>query len=205
MQSWEATTEIIYGLWKKRKKQLTSAERWNQSALKPHLVSNGKNIKDYYPQRHKGHEHLPHGVQAKFRGPFLWETERVFVKIWSFLSCAVEAEHCDRLTSDIYSKKIFISRPAPNLLRCWFYWWKVGKCWWRPVYLYCMLLLRSQLQYIIARLQHLESPRCTAAAAAIMVIALAWSDFTVKEDVGTTWTACFRRPLVIEVMAWKMI
>lgn len=39
-----------------------SAERWNQSALKPHLVSNGKNIKDYYPQRQKGHEHLPHGV-----------------------------------------------------------------------------------------------------------------------------------------------
>lgn len=65
---------------KNRKKQLMSAERWNQSALKPHLVSNGKNIKDYYPQRHKGHEHLPHGVQAKFRGPFLRETEHVFCK-----------------------------------------------------------------------------------------------------------------------------
>lgn len=65
---------------KNRQKQLMSAERWNQSALKPHLVSNGKNIKDYYPQRHKGHEHLPHGVQAKFRGPFLRETEHVFCK-----------------------------------------------------------------------------------------------------------------------------
>lgn len=75
-----------------------SAERWNQSALKPHLVSNSKNIKGYYPRRHKGHEHLPHGVQAKFRGPFLRETEHVFVKIWSFLSCTVEAEHCDLLT-----------------------------------------------------------------------------------------------------------
>lgn len=30
-----------------------SAGRWNQSALKPHLVSNGKNIKDYYPWRQK--------------------------------------------------------------------------------------------------------------------------------------------------------
>lgn len=89
-----------------------SAERWNQSALKPHLVSNGKNIKDYYPQRHKGHEHLPHGVQAKFRGPFLRETEHVFVKIWSFVSCAVEAEHCDLLTFDIYSKKKHIYFPA---------------------------------------------------------------------------------------------
>lgn len=44
-----------------------SAGRWNQSALKPHLVSNGKNIKDYYPRRQKGHEHLPHRVRAKFR------------------------------------------------------------------------------------------------------------------------------------------
>lgn len=44
-----------------------SAGRWNQSALKPHLVSNGKNIKDYYPRREKGHEHLPQRVHAKFR------------------------------------------------------------------------------------------------------------------------------------------
>lgn len=44
-----------------------SAGRWNQSALKPHLVSNGKNIKDYYPRRQKGHEHLPQRVHAKFR------------------------------------------------------------------------------------------------------------------------------------------
>lgn len=87
---------------KKKKKQLMSAERWNQSALKPHLVSNGKNIKDYYPQRYKGHEHLPYGVQAKFRGPFLREPEHVFVKILSFLLCTVEAEHCDFLTFDIY-------------------------------------------------------------------------------------------------------
>lgn len=63
---------------KERKKQLMSAERWNRSALKPHLVSNGKNIKDYYPQRQKGHEHLLHG--AKFRGPFLRETEHIFIK-----------------------------------------------------------------------------------------------------------------------------
>lgn len=42
-----------------------SAGRWNQSALKPHLVSNGKNIKDYYPRRQKGHQHLPH--RAIFR------------------------------------------------------------------------------------------------------------------------------------------
>lgn len=45
-----------------------SAGRWNQSALKPHLVSNGKNIKDYYPRRQKGHQHLPQRAQAKFRG-----------------------------------------------------------------------------------------------------------------------------------------
>lgn len=51
----------------KEKKQLMSAGRWNQSALKPHLVSNGKNIKDYYPRRQKGHEHLPQWVHAKFR------------------------------------------------------------------------------------------------------------------------------------------
>lgn len=51
----------------KKKKQLMSAGRWNQSALKPHLVSNGKNIKDYYPRRQKGHEHLPQRVHAKFR------------------------------------------------------------------------------------------------------------------------------------------
>lgn len=49
------------------KKQLMSAGRWNQSALKPHLVSNGKNIKDYYPRRQKGHQHLPRRAQAKFR------------------------------------------------------------------------------------------------------------------------------------------
>ena len=35
------------------KKQLMSAGRWNQSALKPHLVSNSKNIKDYYPRHQK--------------------------------------------------------------------------------------------------------------------------------------------------------
>lgn len=44
-----------------------SAGRWNQSALKPHLVSNSKNIKDYYPRRQKGHEHLLQRVHAKFR------------------------------------------------------------------------------------------------------------------------------------------
>lgn len=52
-----------------QKKQLMRAGRWNQSALKPHLVSNGKNIKDYYPRRQKGHQHLPQRAQAKFRGP----------------------------------------------------------------------------------------------------------------------------------------
>lgn len=155
------------------------AERWNQSALKPHLVSNGKNIKDYYPQRHKGHEHLLHGVRAKFRGPFLRKTEHVFVKIWSFLSCTVKTEQLWPFDFWYLWRKIFFSQPTPNLLRCWFYWWQVGKCWWRSVYWYCMLLLRSQLKYITARLQHLVSPRCTAAA--IMVIALAWSDFTVKK------------------------
>lgn len=51
-----------------KKKQLMSARRWNQSALKPHLVSNGKNIKDYYPRRQKGHQHLLQRAQAKFRG-----------------------------------------------------------------------------------------------------------------------------------------
>lgn len=49
------------------KKQLMSAGRWNQSALKPHLVSNSKNIKDYYPQRQIGHEHLLQRVHAIFR------------------------------------------------------------------------------------------------------------------------------------------
>lgn len=44
-----------------------SAGRWNQSALKAHLVSNGKNIKDYYPRRQKGQKHLPRRVHAKFR------------------------------------------------------------------------------------------------------------------------------------------
>lgn len=82
-----------------------SAERWNRSALKPHLVSNGKNIKDYYPQRQKGHEHLRHGVQAKFRGPFLRETEHVFGKKKSFLLCTVESEHCDLLTFWYLSQK----------------------------------------------------------------------------------------------------
>lgn len=48
-------------------KQLMSARRWNQSALKPHLVSNSKNIKDYYPRHQKGHEHLLQRVHAKFR------------------------------------------------------------------------------------------------------------------------------------------
>lgn len=48
-------------------KQLMSAGRWNQSALKPHLVSNCKNIKDYYPRHQKGHEHLLQRVHAKFR------------------------------------------------------------------------------------------------------------------------------------------
>lgn len=44
-----------------------SAGRWNQSALKPHLVSNSKNIKDYYPRHQKGHEHLLQRVHTKFR------------------------------------------------------------------------------------------------------------------------------------------
>lgn len=66
-KSKEGTTEIIYGLYRGGKKQLMSAGRWNQSALKPHLVSNGKNIKDYYPRRQKGHQHLPRRAQAKFR------------------------------------------------------------------------------------------------------------------------------------------
>lgn len=185
-----------------------SAERWNRSALKPHLVSNGKNIKDYYPQRQKGHEHLPHGVQAKFRGPFLRKTEHVFVKKKrkkSFLLCTLES--FDLLTFWYLSQKIFISPPAPNLLKCWFYWWRPGKGCWRLVYLDCLLESRSQLKHIIPRLHHLVPPRCTTAddAVAIMVIALAWSDSTVKEDVGTTWTACFTRPLVIEVMARQMI
>lgn len=48
-------------------KQLMSAGRWNQSALKPHLVSNCKNIKDYYPRHQKGHEHLLQRAHAKFR------------------------------------------------------------------------------------------------------------------------------------------
>lgn len=51
----------------REKKQLMSAGRWNQSALKPHLVSNGKNIKDYYPRRQKGQQHLPWRALAKFR------------------------------------------------------------------------------------------------------------------------------------------
>lgn len=52
-----------------------NAGRWNQSALKPHLASNSKNIKDYYPRHQKGHEHVPKGVHAKFRGQFLRETQ----------------------------------------------------------------------------------------------------------------------------------
>lgn len=57
-----------HNLWTiKKKKQLMSAGRWNQSALKPHLVSNSKNIKDYYPRHQKGHEHLLRRVHAKFR------------------------------------------------------------------------------------------------------------------------------------------
>lgn len=48
-------------------KQLMSAGRWNQSALKPHLLSNCKNIKDYYPRHQKGHEHLLQRAHAKFR------------------------------------------------------------------------------------------------------------------------------------------
>lgn len=45
-----------------------NAGKWNQSALKPHLVSTSKNIKDYYPRHQKGHEHLLlQRVHAKFR------------------------------------------------------------------------------------------------------------------------------------------
>lgn len=67
-----------------------SAGRWNQSALKPHLVSNGKNIKDYYPRRQKGHEHLPHRVRAKFRRTIFQgnSKNRTPVSVWKYvLSC----------------------------------------------------------------------------------------------------------------------
>lgn len=48
-------------------KQLMSARRWNQRALKPHLAWNCKNIKDYYPRHQKGHEHLLQRAHAKIR------------------------------------------------------------------------------------------------------------------------------------------
>lgn len=163
-----------------KKKQLMSAERWNRSALKPHLVSNGKNIKDYYPQRQKGHEHLPHGVQAKFRGPFLRETEHVFVKkkVFSLVHSWIWALWPPDLLVFI-PKKHLLPRLLP-ILRCWFSWWWPGKGCWRLVYLDCMLWWRSQLKHIIPRLHHLVSPRCTTADAALLLWLLLWPDLTLQ-------------------------